>query len=170
MTEKRFMRLASAALVTDDFYVNIEWVKAIIEWNYGNGYPLAWHVEHYHIPPILKPVVGKILRGDKLQNNRGKSNQKFTPTERLDVALKLENYIESYRAVSTGHDISKDAGQGYLRHYLNTNASPKALYKAFGKYPQQRKKLEADRLNVSVATIDKWLQNLRDLKKKWPDI
>ena len=45
-----------------------------------------------------------------------------------------------------------------------------ALYKAFRKVPQQRKKLEADRLNVSVATIDKWLQNLRDLQKNWPNI
>lgn len=170
MTEKRFMKLTRLVLEPSDFYENIEWVKSIIEWNHGNGCPLAWHVEHFHIPPILKPVIGKILRGEKLQNNKGKSNQKYTPTERFDVALKLESNIESNKRASTGYAISKDAGQGYLRHYLNTNASPTALYKLFGKYPQQCKKREADRLNVTVATIDKWLQNLRDLKKKWPDI
>lgn len=170
MVEKRFMKLRRLELEPSDFYKNIEWVKAIVEWNHGNSYPLAWYVEHYHIPPKIKPVIGKILRGEKSQNSKGKSNQMFTPTERLDVALKLERKIASNKRASSGHGISKDAGQGYLRHYLNTQASPLAIYKSSSKLPLQYKKIEATHLDVTVATINKWGQELRNLKKKWPDI
>mgnify|MGYP006981149576 CR=1 FL=1 len=168
--ERRFLSLRTTNLEPKEFYQNIEWVLAIVEWNFGDSDALVWHVAYDPIPILLRPVIAKIISGEKHQNSKGISNRKYTPTDRLSVALSLERKIIANKNTFTGYSITEDASPGYAWHYLNTNSTPKQLYKVFRKCPQQYREREASRLNISIATIKKWEKELRDLKKKWPDI
>lgn len=165
MAEKRFMKRRKLILEPEEFYKYINWVTAIYDWERGYPVELAFLVEHFHIPPILKPVIGKIIRGEKAPTKRGQSNQSALPSERLEVAIKLERQIESNRQM-VNHWLARED----LRYYLNTKRSDKALYSGYIALGKAFREQSARKAQVEVRTINEWLKELRKLKKMWPNL
>lgn len=149
-----------------EFKENFDWIKAIKNWDAGYYEDLAWLIEHYHVPAKLKPVIGDIIRGVRNQNAKGVSNEKYKPSDRLQIAFDLD------RKISGAHSLADTKHLKYLdlQEYLRSNAPPLKLRKAMLSVIPQYKKQVADKYQIKLRTVDKYLEQFRNIRKKWPNL
>lgn len=161
---KRYISCSQSAT---EFRDCIKWVGAIDSWDYCDGTLLADLVLNEDIPVKLKPVIANIISGSRKQKRKAAASLKLPANKRVYIAhelLLLLGLIDEFKTARTGD-------QSLLEWGADKNGiEPIESQSWLERKAKEIKKNEADRLNVSVATIEKLLLDLKFKLEKFPDI
>lgn len=69
-----------------DAVKNIHWIAAIDSWDYCDPTPLSEMINNHDIPLELKPIISKIVSGERKQEKIGASKLKLPAKSRLAIA------------------------------------------------------------------------------------
>lgn len=149
-----------------------KWVIAIDAWVYCDPEPLAKLILDEDIPPELKPTIVKIISGDKKQNKKGAQKLKIPAKKRMEIAYTVSgmlHFVDDFRYAKVG-----EAGyEGMsLSQYVGDRKGlePIELANDLNSCYKEIFDITTNHFNVSRATVENLLRDLRTYIKNWPDI
>lgn len=153
----------------DSFYENIEWIKALVDWDKGHKTSLAQMLTYMRPPVEFMPIIADIVEGNRKSSNKGQSGRTRKPSETLKIALEIE------RAVGGMKYLSKGEGLEHLENYLSANGVKRNgeaidLHHAYEKQAVVWRELIAKKHDISIHTAIKYEKDLKKLKENWPQI
>lgn len=169
MTKKGYFPIKVKPTEFDSFYKNIEWIKALVDWDKGYTETLSFMVSRMHAPAELMPIIGSIVAGTRKPKRRGQSGTLYKPSEKLKIALEIE------RNVGGMHYLSKGEGLELLELYLHENgvnhiSEPIKTHHDYEAQAVVWRESIAKKYNLSIHTALKYEKDLKKLKENWPQI
>ena len=137
---------------------NFNWVAAIDAWDYCDPMPLSEMINNHNIPLELKPIISKIINGERKQEKIGASKLKLPARSRLVIAQLILELRSIPEAALSGLTIPN----------YNVVADYKGIEvcELIKKYRRYLKELDQDIVEITGLS-QKSIQNLtKQLKSK----
>jgi hypothetical protein len=149
------------------FYENLEWIKAVADWDKGYKDNLGLMIERMRPPVDFMPIISAIVSGARTSNTKGNSLAYYKPSEQIKIALELEMIVSGQKF------LSGKVGLEYLENYLTDhgakNLDPMDLHHKFDGLTEQIQKIVAKKHKITVSTIKKYSYKFNILKKSHPN-
>ncbi|WP_426357976.1 hypothetical protein ACPUVO_16240 [Pseudocolwellia sp. HL-MZ19] len=148
-----------------DAVSNFNWIAAIDSWDYSDPTPLSEMVSNHIIPKELRPIISKIISGERKQNKIGGNKLKLPAKSRLVIAsliLELRHVAES-------------GLNGNLIPNYNEVAEIQCVevidvIKKYRKYLQEYDQDIMEITGLSKKSVQNLLDDLKRKLKNYPDI
>lgn len=168
MTKKGYFPIKVKPTEFDSFYKNIEWIKALVDWDKGYTETLSFMVSRMHAPAELMPIIGSIVAGTRKPKRRGQSGTLYKPSEKLKIALELERWVEGSRYLSKGEGL--EDLQNYIAGNGFQNDEAMRVHHNYERVAVEHRERISKKYNLSIHAALKYEKKLKELKKNWPQI
>ncbi|WP_377894215.1 hypothetical protein [Alteromonas sp. R78001] len=146
------------------------WISAIDAWDYKDPAPLAELVIQENIPNELKPIVSKILLGDRKQ----KRASKIPANERMEIAKVISGIFHMiddlrYRKVCASYGLGDNSGASIVVAEQKVIEPEELIGKLHSSHAELLENT-AQQLGVSVETVENLLRDMRKKIQNWPNV
>ena len=151
------------------------WVVALDAWDYCNSEPLSKLMRHHAVPEVLRPIIAKIISGERKQ--KSKANTLKVPAGHRLLYISAIMGLEFIASLPLRNAIivTDDNGDRIHESNLSMMATREGVEISEIKKEIERNKLQcrniiANEYNVSQYTIKDLKKILKDKVNQWPDL
>jgi hypothetical protein len=158
-----------------DMNLYFNWVVALDAWDYGINEPLSKMMNYHAVPVILRPIIAKIISGERQQKLKANSI-KIPAGKRLlciSAVLALEKIPTAF--LSNRCVVHDDNGQRINQSNISiiadkNNKEVSEVRTDLNQIKVDIRNLIIDKYNVSPETIKSLKKVLKEKISQWPDL
>lgn len=162
----------------------LEWIIALDAFDHDDRKPLANLVIQKPIPDELRPVIAKVISGERKPNRKAAAKLGIPANERMQIAASLADVIDIFDDMKKGDDYIDTSIEGWgeyppplesRRKLIDITAEkngtePIYLVRRLEGAVRKTKQIAASNLGVSIETVENIVREYREKMRKYPDV